>query len=248
MQSLVFEYDEASDSEDDAGEASTVSTTPDLVQKALDDDRTDAVYLWMAVLPTAPRAACVLRMLCHMDQNPSLDRARAMDYCGRGFRYAVESGNAMQVVVVGQAMLELMERKDAPRGLIRGCTDVHLQASVVARGRYGLRSSDPGGEWTGAARRCQSMVELSCGWRRDGLLGWRRAVEAKRDAGRVFASARDGRPLELGKRLVLGRLAGALESLHDLEHGGSVVQVTAVEAALLGGHMECVKVLREASC
>ena len=42
------------------------------------------------------------------------------------------------------------------------------------------------------------------------LLRFRRAHEAHRDARLVFRAAAEGRPLELQKRLVLGKLAGGL--------------------------------------
>jgi len=43
------------------------------------------------------------------------------------------------------------------------------------------------------------------------MLHLKRAHEAHRDARLVFRAAAEGRPLELQRRLVLGRLAGGLD-------------------------------------
>lgn len=72
---------------------------------------------------------------------------------------------------------------------------------------------------------------------------WRRAVEAKRDAGVVFKAASEGRPLELAKRLRLGRLAGGLER-KGVVKGGAIVGP--LEAARLAGHDECEQLLEDA--
>lgn len=74
------------------------------------------------------------------------------------------------------------------------------------------------------------------------VLAFRRAHEAKRDAGRIFHAAAHGRPLELAKRLRLGVLAGGAESVGEL--GGRTV--SALQAARQGGHDVCVKVLQDA--
>jgi len=44
------------------------------------------------------------------------------------------------------------------------------------------------------------------------IVRFRRAHEAHRDARLVFRAAAEGRPLELQKRLVLGKLAGGLRA------------------------------------
>ena len=72
------------------------------------------------------------------------------------------------------------------------------------------------------------------------LIRWRRAHEATRDAARVFIAARDGRPMELDKRLRLGKLAGGLEIKGKAFDG---CMVSPMEASMMGGHMDCVKVL-----
>lgn len=73
---------------------------------------------------------------------------------------------------------------------------------------------------------------------------WRRAVEAKRDASMVFQAAAEGRPMELARRLRLGKLAGALQSKGEV--GVADRQVSALEAAIIGGHAECAALLQEA--
>lgn len=73
---------------------------------------------------------------------------------------------------------------------------------------------------------------------------WRRAVEAKRDAGMVFQAASEGRPMELAKRLRLGVLAGCLDARGLVKGAGTV---SPLEAARLGGHDECVGLLEEAA-
>ena len=72
-------------------------------------------------------------------------------------------------------------------------------------------------------------------------------MEAKRDAGIVFHAASEGRPMELARRLRLGKLAGGLDikGTVTLEDGSSS-QMLPVEAARLGGHDECVRLLEEA--
>jgi len=73
------------------------------------------------------------------------------------------------------------------------------------------------------------------------VLRFRRAHEAHRDARLVFRAAAEGRPLELQRRLVLGKLAGGImkTSLHP--HTGQ--HINALEAALMGGHVQCVSLL-----
>lgn len=79
---------------------------------------------------------------------------------------------------------------------------------------------------------------------------WWHCVRANEDASLVFGSARDGRPMELAKRLRLGKLAGGLEikGTIDVVSGGheSVQVVDAITAARLRGHDDCVKVLEQA--
>ena len=55
----------------------------------------------------------------------------------------------------------------------------------------------------------------------------------------MFRAAAEGRPLELQRRLVLGKLAGGLDIL------GYVVgeMMTPLDAARTGGHEECIKVI-----
>ena len=46
---------------------------------------------------------------------------------------------------------------------------------------------------------------------------FRRAHEAHRDARLVFRAAAEGRPLELQRRLVLGKLAGGLDIFGEMD-------------------------------
>lgn len=76
------------------------------------------------------------------------------------------------------------------------------------------------------------------------VVQWRQAFEARRDAALVFKAAREGRPLELAKRLRLGRLAGALETKEAVVvTSGNSALLTPLEAAKLGGHSDCVATL-----
>jgi len=70
---------------------------------------------------------------------------------------------------------------------------------------------------------------------------FRRAHEAQRDARLVFRAASQGRPLELQMRLVLGGLAGGRERLSEVNG----VLMTAVDAAKLGCHTSCAKLLMQ---
>lgn len=74
-------------------------------------------------------------------------------------------------------------------------------------------------------------------------------MEAKRDAGMVFRAAAEGRPMELEKRLRLGKLAGGLHMKGEVtaDDTSTTTRVTPLEAARLGGHEDCVKVLEAAS-
>ena len=71
------------------------------------------------------------------------------------------------------------------------------------------------------------------------ILRFRRAQQAHRDARLVFKAAANGRPLELQRRLVVGKLAGGLYKLGKV--GGSMM--TPLVAARTGGHEECIKVI-----
>jgi len=71
------------------------------------------------------------------------------------------------------------------------------------------------------------------------MLRFKRAHEAHRDARLVFRAAAEGRPLELQKRLVLGKLAGGLDILGEVD--GEMM--SPLDAARAGGHGECIKVM-----
>jgi len=73
------------------------------------------------------------------------------------------------------------------------------------------------------------------------VVRFRRAHEAHRDARLVFRAAAEGRPLELQKRLVLGKLAGGREWQGELDG----VMMTPLDAARAGGHGECIKALED---
>ena len=75
------------------------------------------------------------------------------------------------------------------------------------------------------------------------MLQLRRAHEAHRDARLVFRAASGGQPLELQRRLVLGKLASGLDILGKV--GG--VMMTPLDAARAGGHEKCIKVI-DSSC
>lgn len=71
---------------------------------------------------------------------------------------------------------------------------------------------------------------------------WRQAVDAKRDAELVFNAASEGRPLELIKRLKLGKLTGGAWA-RGLVAG---IPVDALEAARMFGHGKCEEILLQA--
>ena len=75
------------------------------------------------------------------------------------------------------------------------------------------------------------------------MLRLRRANEAHRDARLVLRAAAEGRPLELQRRLVLGKLAGGREKLGEVDG----VMMTPLDAARTNGHEECIKVIDD-SC
>jgi len=77
--------------------------------------------------------------------------------------------------------------------------------------------------------------------RRGMMLRLRRAHEAHRDARLVFRAAAAGRPLELQRRLVLGKLAGGQVRLEKVDG----VMMTPLDAARAGGHGECIKMIKD---
>jgi len=77
--------------------------------------------------------------------------------------------------------------------------------------------------------------------RRGMMMRFRRAHEAHRDARLVFRAAAEGRPLELQRRLVLGKLAGGLDILGEVDGD----MMTPLDAARAGGHEECTKVMAD---
>jgi len=58
----------------------------------------------------------------------------------------------------------------------------------------------------------------------------------------VFKAAVEGRPLELQRRMVLGKLAYGLDILGEVNG----VMMTPLDAAKAGGHEECIKVIENA--
>jgi len=73
------------------------------------------------------------------------------------------------------------------------------------------------------------------------VVRFRWAHEAHRDAMLVFRAAAEGRPLELQKRLVLGKLAGGLDILGEVDGN----MMTPLDAARAGGHGGCIKALED---
>jgi len=84
--------------------------------------------------------------------------------------------------------------------------------------------------------RRDAMIRQAMTNRRGMILRFRRAHEAHRDARLVFRAAAEGRPLELQKRLVLGKLACGLDILSESDG----VMMTPLGAARAGGHEECI--------
>ena len=77
------------------------------------------------------------------------------------------------------------------------------------------------------------------------LIRWAHAWRAHRDAALVFKAASEGRPLELEKRLRLGRLAGGLRIKGSITQADGISRmVRPLAAARLGGHDECVQILK----
>ena len=86
--------------------------------------------------------------------------------------------------------------------------------------------------WGSGARRKQTMT---C---------WRHGADASRDASMVFKAASEARPLELAKRLRLGKLAGGINAQGTVKlDDGTFKIVSAVDAARLHRHDECVELL-----
>lgn len=105
--------------------------------------------------------------------------------------------------------------------------------------------------------------------RRSALVRFRQGADAKRDAGLVMAAAANGRPLELAKRLRLGKLASGLEQArlvpastrvaaivrarartqrHDPEVVCRVMaRCTPLFAAVMNGHAQCADLLQAAA-
>lgn len=76
---------------------------------------------------------------------------------------------------------------------------------------------------------------------------WRRASDAWRDRALVFPSATQGRPLELVKRLELGKLADGHWTKGQIEGSdGNAIRLDVLEATVREGHMECAAILQAA--
>ena len=90
-----------------------------------------------------------------------------------------------------------------------------------------------------AVHLCRRLLDLDGMERGRAMLLFCRSHEAHRDARLVFRAAAEGRPLELRKRLVRGELAGGRERLGEVNG----VMMTPLDAAMAGGHDECIKVL-----
>jgi len=89
--------------------------------------------------------------------------------------------------------------------------------------------------------RRNALARQAMASRRGMMIRFRRAHEAHRDARLVFRAAAAGRPLELQRRLVLGKLAGGAYVARLTLDGR---RVTPIQAASLRGHTECVELLR----
>ena len=90
--------------------------------------------------------------------------------------------------------------------------------------------------------RRDALIRQAMASRRDMMLRLRRAHEAHRDARMVFRAAAEGLPLELQRRLVLGKLACGLDRLGEVGDG----MRTPLIAARAGGYGGCIKVLEDA--
>jgi len=73
------------------------------------------------------------------------------------------------------------------------------------------------------------------------MMQLRRAHEAHRDVRLVFRAASEGRPLELQRMLVLGKLAGGLNILGVVDG----LMMGPMNAARAGGHGEYLKTMED---
>ena len=90
---------------------------------------------------------------------------------------------------------------------------MHPQSTICASSISIYQEGKTPAEWADARRKTTTAAAIRAFItpRVRGVLFWRRAVEAKRDAGMVFKAASEGRPMELARRLRLGKLAGGLD-------------------------------------
>jgi len=123
--------------------------------------------------------------------------------------------------------------------LILDCCSLALVDHVLQTGYSPISLAD-----TRASPFVVSVIRRAIRWRKTAgpMLRFRRAHEAHRDARLVFRAAAEGRPLELQRRLVLGKLAGGA-TITGETRGATVPPI---EAAQVGGHDDCVKVLTDA--
>ena len=91
--------------------------------------------------------------------------------------------------------------------------------------------------------RRDALIRQARARRRGTMLQLRRAYEAHMDARLVFRAASEGQPLELQRKLVLGKLAGGASTARITPTGH---RVTPLAAATAGGHEDCAKLLRGA--
>jgi len=89
--------------------------------------------------------------------------------------------------------------------------------------------------------RRDALIRQAMMRRQNMMMQLRRAHEAHRDAKLVFRAAAEGRPLELQRRLVLGKLAGGLGMLGEVD--GEMM--TPLDAANAGRHEECIRAMRD---
>jgi len=87
--------------------------------------------------------------------------------------------------------------------------------------------------------RRNALMRQAMASRRGMILRFRRAHEAHRDARLVFRAAAQGRPLELQRRLMLGKLACGLDIVGKVD--GEMM--TPLDAARAGGHVDCISVM-----
>jgi len=87
--------------------------------------------------------------------------------------------------------------------------------------------------------RRDALIRQVWATKRGMMLRLRRAHEAHRDARLVLRAAAEGRPLELQRRLVLGKLAGGLDIVGEVDG----MMMTPLDAARAGGHVDCINVI-----